>query len=323
MMDAVAAQIAEARLMLREFGFDPERSNERSALVLLALLHMTPEMEWAQATAPMLRTVEIMEWIRAHYERDYKPNTRETIRRQTLHQFAEAMLVQQNPDEPDRPVNSPKWCYQIHPRALQVIHAYGTPLKEHTLRAYLADIPGLQEQYAAARKMHRIPVTLPDGRPVALSPGGQNVLIKQIIEDFCSFFTPGGQVLYVGDADAKWAVFEQDALASLGVVVDQHGKMPDLVVYLSARNWLILLEAASSHGPVDAKRHRELASLFARSSAGLVYVSCFPSRTEMRKYLTSIAWETEVWCADNPTHLIHFNGERFLGPYEENSAEPS
>jgi hypothetical protein len=74
-------------------------------------------------------------------------------------------------------------------------------------------------------------------------------------------------------------------------------------------------EAASSHGPVDAKRHSELAELFAGSSVGLVFVSCFPDRRDMRKYLADIAWETEVWCADNPTHLIHFNGQRFLGPY--------
>jgi hypothetical protein len=183
------------------------------------------------------------------------------------------------------------------------------------IAAYLTEIPGLKARYDAAREINRIPVTLPDGRALALSPGGQNILIRQIIEDFCGYFTPGGEVLYVGDADAKWAVFEESALAALGVTVDHHGKMPDLVVYLPSRDWLILLEAASSHGPVDAKRHGELAALFRKSSAGLVYVSCFPDRRQMRKYLADIAWETEVWCADNPTHLIHFNGERFLGPH--------
>jgi type II restriction enzyme len=105
-------------------------------------------------------------------------------------------------------------------------------------------------------------------------------------------------------------------LAHLGVVVDQHGKMPDLVVHLPKKNWLVLIEAASSHGPVDAKRHGELKSLFSDCTTGLVYVSVFPDRKETRKYLTHIAWETDVWCAEDPTHLIHFDGERFLGPYE-------
>ena len=237
----------------------------------------------------------------------------------TLHQFAEALLVEQNPDKPDRPINSPNWSYRIHPRALEVIRLYGQAGFDEALREYLTQVPGLKAQYETARRMNRIPVTLPGGAAVTLSPGGQNILIKQMVEDFCAYFTPGAEVLYVGDADAKWAVFEQEILESLGVSVDQHGKMPDLVVYMRDRHWLVLFEAAYSHGPVDAKRHGELSRLFANSSAGLVYVSCFPDRREMRKYLADIAWETEVWCADNPTHLIHFNGERFLGPYHSTS----
>lgn len=99
-------------------------------------------------------------------------------------------------------------------------------------------------------------------------------------------------------------------------MLDRHGKLPDLVVNMGDRKWLILLEAASSHGPVDAKRYSELYEWFGGASAGLVLVSCFPARVEMRKHLSDIAWETESWCADNFTHLIHLNGERFLGPYE-------
>ena len=312
----ITRRIREAQALLTDLGFDRERTNERSALVLLALLGLTPTMPWSDATSPLLGTRAIMDWARDQYDKHYAPNSRETIRRFTLHQFAEALLIEQNPDKPDRPVNSPNWCYRIHPRALEVIKTFGQSDVEKRLAQYLQEVPGLQVRYASARELHRIPVTLPGGKALTLSPGGQNILLKQMVEDFCPYFTPGGEVLYIGDADAKWAVFEKETLASLGVTVDAHGKMPDLVVYLPDRNWLVLLEAASSHGPVDGKRHGELASLFAGSSAGLVYVSCFPDRREMRKYLADIAWETEVWCADNPTHLIHFNGERFLGPYE-------
>ena len=315
----INAKTIEAQSLLTTLGFDRERTNERSALVLLALLGIAPDTDWAAAANPLLGTRAIMDWIRDHYEKEYAPNSRETIRRFTLHQFAEALLVEQNPDQPNRPVNSPRWSYQVHPRALEVIRRFDQPGFDALIATYLTDMPGLKARYAAARELDRIPVTLPDGRALTFSPGGQNVLIKQMIEDFCGYFTPGGEVLYVGDADAKWAVFEERALAALGVTVDQHGKMPDLVVHLPARGWLVLLEAASSHGPVDSKRHGELATLFGKSSAGLVYVSCFPDRRQMRKYLSDIAWETEVWCADNPTHLIHFNGERFLGPH---SADP-
>lgn len=307
--------VDEARRLLDLLGFDRERTNERSAMTLLALLHLRPGDAWSQAQAPMLGTRAIMDWIAEYYGQAYAPNTRETIRRFTLHQFAAALLVEQNPDAPDRPVNSPRWCYQVHPRALDVVRVYGTADFPDALATYLVERPGLTAAYDRARVMRRVPVTLPGGEVLALSPGGQNTLIKAMVEDFCGYYAPGGQILYVGDADAKWAVFEERALAELGVTVDSHGKMPDLVVYLQDRNWLLLLEAASSHGPVDAKRHGELSHLFADSTAGLVFVSCFPSRAQMRKYLADIAWETEVWCADNPTHLIHFNGERFLGPY--------
>jgi hypothetical protein len=312
---SVDDKVSEAGRILMALGMDAERANERSALVLLALLRLRPDEDWSSAANPMLGTRSLMDWIRDEYSRDYAPNTRETIRRSTLHQFADALLVQQNPDEPGRPVNSPRWNYQVTTQALTVIQAYGTPEFDESLADYLAAVPGLKERYAAARAMNRIPVALPGGEPFMLSPGGQNVLIKQVVEEFCPRFTPGAEVLYVGDADAKWALFEADRLAGLGVTVEQHGKMPDLVVHLPGRDWLVLIEAASSHGPVDAKRHRELGALFAAATPGLVYVSCFPDRREMRKYLHQIAWETEVWCAEDPTHLIHFNGKRFLGPY--------
>lgn len=317
----MASRIQEARELLEAFGMDSERSNERSALVLLSLLGLRPSDPWSAAANPLLGTRAIMDWVRDEYEKVYAANSREAIRRFTLQQFAGAHLVVQNPDQPGRPTNSPKWNYQVTTEALSVIQRYGSLEFEftRTLSEYLDILPGLKSQYAAAREMLRIPLTLPDGSEFTLSPGGQNVLIKQMVEQFCPRFTPGAELLYIGDADEKWALFERDRLDELGVVVDSHGKMPDLVVYMADRNWLVLLEAASSHGPVDSKRHHELSSLFVGSAAGLVYISCFPNRAEFRKYVDKIAWESEVWCADHPTHMIHYNGERFLGPYDYSS----
>jgi hypothetical protein len=122
---------------------------------------------------------------------------------------------------------------------------------------------------------------------------------------------PGGQLIYVGDTGDKWGYFDAASLTSLGVTVDTHGKMPDVVLFYPERNWLLLIESVTSHGPVDGKRHAELAKLFLASKAGLVYVTAFQTRKLMSKYLGEIAWETEVWVADSPSHLIHFNGERF------------
>jgi hypothetical protein len=173
---SVESRIQEARELLKAFGMDSERSNERSALVLLSLLGMGPSDPWSAAANPMLGTRAIMDWIRDEYEVNYAPNSRETVRRFTLHQFAEAHLVVQNPDKPDRPTNSPKWNYQITTEALSVIQLYGTPEFQfrQSLAGYLDMLPGLKSQYAAAREMLRIPLTLPNGSEFTLSPGGQN-----------------------------------------------------------------------------------------------------------------------------------------------------
>lgn len=311
-------KIAEAQQILKDLGFDKGRYNVRSGTVLLALLEIRPYGSWSDGVNPMLGTSEIRDWLSAEYrDKPYAENTRETIRRFTLHQFMAAGLVQFNFDMPDRVPNSKDNNYRISPEALEVLRAYGTPAYDELLTEYLVSAPGLAARYAAVREMTRLPVTMPDGSELRLSAGGQNVLIKSMVEDFCSRFTPGGQVLYIGDADLKLGIFHEAELAKLGVELDLHGKFPDLIVYMPDRNWLILLEAASSHGPVDAKRYDELKAIFGSSTAGLVYVSCFPDRATMRKFLSDLSWETEAWAADEPSHMIHLNGSRFLGPYED------
>jgi len=164
--------------------------------------------------------------------------------------------------------------------------------------------------------MERIPVTLPDGRQIELSAGGQNVLVKEIVEQFAPRFTPDGVLVYLGDTEEKHKHYEIEYLRSLGVEIDPHGRMPDVVIHYTEQNWLVIVEAVTSHGPVNALRHNQLRDLFVGSKAGLVFVTAYLNRSTMREYLPDIDWETEVWVADAPDHLIHFDGERFLGPYE-------
>ena len=165
--------------------------------------------------------------------------------------------------------------------------------------------------------MDMIPVTLPDGVELSLTAGGQNVLVKDIIEQFAQRFVPGGHVIYVGDAGASGRYFDSEYLASLGVITDEAGPMPDVILHHIEKDWLVIVEAVTSHGPVNQLRRNQLRNLFSNSRCGLVYVTAFSNRSEMRRFLTEIAWETEVWVSDAPTHLIHFDGERFLGPYSD------
>jgi hypothetical protein len=232
-----------------------------------------------------------------------------------MHQFCDAGIALYNPDRPDRPVNSPKAVYQIEPNALALLRTFGTPAWPDKLAAYLSETETLLARYTQERMQNRIPVNIAPGKSINLSPGGHSELIRAIIEEFAPRFAPDSLLVYVGDTGDKWRYFNAALLSKLGVNVDSHGKMPDVVLYFSAKNWLLLVESVTSHGPVDSKRHNELASLFATASAGLVYVTAFPNRAVMGRYLGEIAWETEVWVADAPSHLIHFNGVRFLGPY--------
>jgi adenine-specific DNA-methyltransferase len=310
----IKKRIDETLAVLKALRLPRAQQNQRSALTLLALLDLQPATPWNKASNPKRGITEMMDYFKQYYGVEYAPNTRETVRRFTIHQFMDAGLAIANQDQADRAVNSPRYGYQIEPGTLDLLRTYGTPEWEQRLRTYLASQEVLQERLKKARQENRILVNT-GKEEIALSPG-QNELIKAIIEQLRVRFTPGGTVLYVGDAGNKLLVFEEEALAALGLTFDRHGKMPDVVIHYAEKNWLVLVEAVTSHGPINPLRHRQLKSLFADSSAGLVFITAFLDRKAMVEYLKDISWETEVWIEEEPEHLIHFNGERFLGPHE-------
>ncbi len=316
--DPIEAQqkIQDALEILKALGFPRAQQNERSAITLLAILALKPSNVWAEASDPLMGITPIMHFCRDHYGREYAPNTRETFRKNTMHQFVNAGLAVPNPDRPNRPINSPKWCYQIEPNALELLRSYSTLDWEAQLDSYLDEVETLRERYAQIREMEMVPVSLRGEKKIKLSAGTHSTLIKAIVEEFAPRFAPGGAVLYLGDTGAKFGHFDEETFRKLGVKFDTHGKMPDVVIYYPQKDWLILVEAVTSGGPVDGKRRDELHQLFSGSKAGLVYVTAFLSRADLKKFLAEISWETEVWVASSPSHLIHFDGTRFLGPYD-------
>lgn len=314
-MAELEKRIREALAILTSLGLPRSQQNERSALCLLALLGLGRRDAWRRATNPLMGITPIMDWSREKFGKTYAPNTRETFRRQSMHQFVAAGIALYNPDDPDRPVNSPSAVYQIEAGLLEVLKAYGGKDYTSRLAAWLQDRETLAERYAHEREMRKIPVHIAGNQEIHLSVGEHSRLIKAIVEEFGPRFVPGGQLAYVGDTAEKWGYLDRNLLDSLGVVVGAHGKMPDVVLFFPEKNWLVLVEAVTSHGPVDPKRHEELSHLFSGANAGLVFVSAFPNRRVLNKFLEAISWESEVWVADASSHLIHFNGSRFLGPY--------
>ncbi|MFN4805410.1 MAG: BsuBI/PstI family type II restriction endonuclease [Akkermansiaceae bacterium] len=311
---AAVKRVKEALDLLVAVGIPREQQNERSALTLLALADIKSQTSWKSTSAPLRRITEMMDWMRDHYEVRYAPNTRETIRRQTVHQFVQHGLVIENPDQPDRPINSPKWCYQLSDQALGLLMQVGSKSFKSALKKFLKN-PSTNALQARHRDLPRESVRMPDGKSIELSIGGQNTLIRAIVEEFTPRFVRKPKVLLLGDAANKEVISDEKGLAKLGIVLPPRGKAPDVLIYDSERNWLIVIEAVTSHGPVDQKRKNELNDLFASATPGLVFVTTFPDRKTFTRFHAAIAWETEVWIADAPDHMIHFNGERFLGPY--------
>lgn len=315
-MSASQRLIQQARSALRDLGLPREQQNDRSAICLVGLLGLVPGRSWNEATPGLIGIRGLLDVARNTFGRRYAENTRETFRRQTMHQFVSAGLALYNPDLPGRPVNSPRATYRISDEALEALRQFGTADWPAACAHFLANNQRLVERYAQAREQERVAVSTRDGSQIKLSPGPHSELIRAVVEGFATRFAPGATLVYVGDTGEKWAYLDEGAMARTGLSVSEHGKMPDVVLLDERRNWVFLVEVVTSHGPVSPKRHGEFLEMLRGSACGPIFVTAFPDRAQMTRFLGEIAWESEVWVADSPSHLIHFDGQRFLGPYE-------
>lgn len=309
------SKIKEAQEILKAIGLPPAQYNEMAALTFLAICNIKEEDSWATATRKSMGVTKgIMTFVNEYYGKTYAPNTRETFRRQVLHQFVQARVVDYNPDKPNLPVNSPNAHYALTNEVLDVVKAYKTKKWKTTLDNFIATVGKLSEVYLKERSLNQIPVLLENGETIRLSAGKHNEVQAAIIKHFAPRFANGGTLLYLGDTAKKNLVVNEKGLKDLGIPIDQHSKLPDVVIYDTKRNWLFLIEAVTSHGPVSPKRLLELEDFLKNCKAGKVYVTAFPDMAEFKKHSNNIAWETEVWLMEVPDHMIHFNGDRFMGP---------
>ena len=231
-----------------------------------------------------------------------------------LHQFVLAGIADYNPFDPELPTNSPRSHYAISEAALVAVKAFGTGDWEAAVARFFSRRTALIEIFRRRRSKRLIPVRFPDGRLVRLSPGTHNTLQKAIVEQFASRFVEDPKLLYLGDTAQKSLYIHAEILNALHFPITEHDKLPDVIVFDEKRRWLFLVEAVTSHGPMSQKRVLEFETVLADCPVGLIYVSAFPDMKEFRRHMSEIAWETEVWIAEIPEHLIHYNGDRFLGP---------
>lgn len=308
-------KIEEGIDILIKLGLPRAQQNERSALTLLAVLDLKPNTQWSKAKQRIIRIHDILVFIEKAYKKKYAENTRETIRRQTLHQFEQAGVVERNPDDPSRPTNSPNNVYSISDEALKVVKKYRTNDLDKTLHEFISDKGRLIEKYDKKKKKGFLPLVLPGGKSIKLSPGKHNELQIKIIDELMPRFCSGSEVVYVGDTAKKLLHVDKQLLKKLNIPITQHEKLPDVVLYDEKKKHLLLIEAVTSHGPISPKRQIELEETLKDCKATRIYISAFPNFREFKRYTENIAWDTEVWIAENTDHMIHFNGPQFFTAY--------
>lgn len=312
----------EAIEILHSVGIPVERQTqrrlERMAVCFLAVAGVTNSWQSAQGLEDkrLLKTRDVIYYINQHYEENISSGSYDDIRRKDLKLLVVAGLIINSGDNLTAATNDPTRGYSLEPTFTQLLKAFQTEEWPQNLASYLQGREILSETLTRKRDISKIPVTLSGGEIFQLSPGVHNLLQKKVIEEFLPRFGGEGcKVLYLGDTSNKILHIAKDELEGLNFFELSHEELPDIIAYNPKQNWLYLIEAVHSSGPMNEIRILELKRLTQNCSAKIIFVTAFLTKTDFRKWIMDIAWETEVWIADNPDHLIHFDGEKYLSPY--------
>lgn len=301
--------MAEAKTILNKLGMPPKQQADLCCFVLLAMANMKEADSWSTATNQWIRIHDIIAYTKENYGISYAENSRETFRKQAIHHFRTAAFIEDN----GKATNSPNYRYRLTDEMLALLHSFGTENWGKAITDFLAAHEALIDLYASKRVMRKMPVRI-NGEDFTFSPGKHNELQKAIIEEFAPRFAPHSECLYVGDTIEKDLVKNVERLKELGFAITLHDKMPDVVLYSEEKNWIYFVESVTSVGPMEPKRIREIEELTEGVVAGKIFVTAFLNFKTFKKFSDMLAWETEVWIADMPNHMIHLNGDRFLGP---------
>lgn len=302
-------KIEETREFLKKVGMPKAQQADICCYVILAMAGIKLNMSWSEATNEWIRIHDIIQFANIYYGATYAENSRETFRKQALHRFRTAALVEDN----GKATNSPNYRYRLTDETLQMLKAVGTKQEQTELNRFLAYHEKLMDIYASKKKMTMMPVKI-NGLDFSFSAGKHNELQKAIIEEFVPRFAPNSECLYVGDTIEKDLVKNVDKLEKLGFEITLHDKMPDVVLYREDKDWIYFVESVTSVGPMDPKRILEIEEMTKDVKAGKVYVTAFLDFKTYKRFSEDLAWETEVWIAEMPDHMIHMNGDRFMGP---------
>lgn len=295
------------------------RALECMAMSFLAVAGVTKSWKDAkgQNEHRHLKTRDIIKFINENFEENIASGSYDDIRRKHLKLLVLGDLILNSANNPSAAQNDPTRGYTLSGEFKALVNYYGSEEWEIKLKLFNKNRPTLQEILQRKRDIPKVRVTLPSGHILEFSRGGHNQLQREIIEEFLPRFGSGCKVLYVGDATDKFLLREDDKLNELGFFELSHDSLPDIVAYNEDKNWIFLIEAFFTSGPMSEERILELKKSLKNCTADLIFITAFTSKADFRKNVIDIGWETEVWTADNPDHLVHFNGGKFFGPYSK------
>ena len=304
-------KVDEVRQILNGIGMPERQQADLCCYVLLAMANIKEKDAWKSATNEWIRIHDIIQFVGANYGITYAENSRETFRKQALHHFRTAAVIEDN----GKATNSPNYRYRLTEESLEMIRSIGGHEANNAINRFNSYHKKLIEIYASKKEMTKMPVKI-NNHEFTFSPGKHNELQKAIIEEFAPRYAPNSECLYVGDTIEKDLVKNVDKLKELGFEITLHDKMPDVVLYREDKNWIYFIESVTSVGPMDPKRIIEISEMTKNITAGKIFVTAFQNFSVFKKFSDSLAWETEVWISEMPDHMIHLNGDRFMGPRE-------
>ena len=305
----MADKVEEVREFLKTIGMPKAQQTDLCCYVILAMASIKPDMSWSEATNEWIRIHDMIQFVNTFYGVSYAENSRETFRKQALHSFRTAALIEDN----GKATNSPNYRYRLTEETVELLKTMQTPEWEIVLKRFFCYHEKLIDVYASKKQMTMMPVNI-NGEDFKFSTGKHNELQKAIIEEFAPRFAPNSECLYVGDTTKKDLVKNVDKLKALGFEITLHDKMPDVVLYREDENWIYFVESVTSVGPMDPKRILEITEMTKDVTAGKIFVTAFLDFKTYKKFAEELAWETEVWIAEMPDHMIHLDGDRFMGP---------
>lgn len=303
------SKLEEARWILNALQVPNAQQTDLCCHILLTLAGLREDGAWSSVSNAWMRIHDMIVFLRENYGIEYAENTRETVRKQALHHFRNAVFLEDN----GKVTNSPNYRYRLTDEMLSLLRSYGSGAWDGELERFQDRHQSLIDLYRTKRAAKHIPIQV-NGQEFRFSVGAHNQLQRAILEAFVPRFAPGSTCLYVGDSANRDLFKDEETLRELGLDITLHDKLPDVVLYSRDKNWLYFIEAVTSVGPMEPKRVMEMEAMTRSVKAGKIYVTAFPDFKTYRKFSASLAWETEVWIAEQPGHMIHLNGDRFLGP---------